>query len=262
MRHYLTIGLLFSALLIGCQKEAIIEPNASFSFRGDTSSVIKMATYDTCTIFNTSINADSSFWDIGNGNISTTENLVLTFPKSGTYNLKLTVKTNDGQKSSLDKKVIVLDRILKKITINYIQWDTIPNSIPGFNCVWPATSTADVFVLVQECAPNDSIVPISGIMPNSTILYQSPLIQNVSYRTFIPIQIDVPERIVVDKKMVLDRSFVISLMAKDKQGVIYALQTSKFGGSSIGIKKESFEDNKFIVVSSLTSSLEFDCRFE
>ena len=262
MRHFLAIGLFFSAFLIGCQKEKIIEPTASFSFRGDTSSVIKMATYDTCTLFNSSINADSSFWDMGNGNISTAENLVLTFPNPGTYTVKLTVKTNDGQKSSIVKKVIVLDRVLKKIIIKYIQWDTIPSSTPNFNCVWPTTSKADVFVLIQHYATGDSIVPRSGIMPNSTILYQSPIIQNVSYNTFVPIMINVPDKVVVDKKMVLDRSFVISLMAKDKQGVIYALQTSKFGGSTFGIQEENFANNKFIVVSSLISSLEFDCRFE
>jgi hypothetical protein len=67
MRHILTIGILLSAFLTGCQKEKIIEPTASFNFRGDTASVLKMATYDTCTIFNSSINADSSYWDLGTG---------------------------------------------------------------------------------------------------------------------------------------------------------------------------------------------------
>jgi len=262
MRNCLTIGVFLSALLIGCQKETIIEPTASFSFRGDTATVIKMATYDTCTLFNSSVNADSSFWDIGNGTISNRENLVLTFPNSGTYTIKLTIKTKDGQASSIDKKVIVLDRVLKKIVIKYIQWDTIPNSIPNFNCVWPTTANADVFVLVHEYAPGDSIVPGSGILPNSTILYQSPIIRNVSYNTFVPMEINVPDKVIVDKKMVLDRTFVISLMAKDKKGVIYALQTSKFGGSTFGIREENFTNNKFIIVSSLTSSLEFDCGFE
>ena len=262
MRHWLIIGLIYSTFIIGCQKETINQPYASFSFRGDTSSVLKMATCDTCTLFNSSNNADSSFWDLGNGNISTVENLILTFPNSGTYTVKLTVKNNDGQKSSIEKKVIVLDRVLEKIVINYIQWDTVPNSNPNYNCVWPASPVADVFVLVQKYVPGDSIVPLSGIMPNSEILYQSPVIQNVSYRTFIPVQIGVPEKVVVDKPLVLDRSFVISLMAKDNQGIIYALQTSKFGGSTFSIREEDFASNKFTAVSSLTSSLEFDCRFE
>ncbi len=262
MRHWLIIGLIYSTFIIGCQKETNNQPDASFNFRGDTSTVIKMATYDTCTLFNSSINADSSFWDLGNGNISTDKNLVLTFPNPGTYAIKLTVKTNEGQTSSIEKKVIVLDRVLKTIIINYIQWDTIPNNNPHFIGVWPTSPMADVFVLVQKYAPGDSIVPGSGIMPDSEIIYQSPAIQDVSYRTFNPIQIDVTDKIVVDKQLVLDRSFVISLMAKDNQGVIYALQTSRFGGSTFYIREEDFANNKFTVVSSLTSSLEFDCKFE
>jgi len=262
MRPWLIIGLIYSTFIIGCQKETIHQPDASFSFRGDTSSLIKMATYDTCTIFNSSINADSSFWELGNGNISTDRNLILSFPHSGTYTIKLTVKTDDGQKSSVEKKVVVLDRVLKKIIINYIQWDTIPNSNPNFICVWPTSTKADVFVLVQKYAPGDSIEPVSGIMPDSEIIYQSPVIQDVSHRTFIPIAINVPGKVIVDKQLVLDRSFVISLMAKDKEGVIYALQTSKFGGSTFHVREEDFANNKFKVVSSLTSSLEFDCRFE
>jgi PKD repeat protein len=262
MRYSLIIGFIFSTFLLGCRKETIHQPDASFSFRGDTSSVIKMATYDTCTLFNSSINADSSFWDLGNGEISTDKNLVLTYPNSGTYTIKLTVKTPDGQNSSIEKTVIVLNRVLEKIIINHIQWDTVSNSNPNFICVWPTSPMADVFVLVQKYEHGDSIVPISGIMPNSEIIYQSPVIQDVSYRTYIPFVIGVPEKVVVDKQLVLDGSFVISLMAKDEQGVIYALQTSKFGGSTFYIREENFANNKFTLVSSLTSSLEFDCKFE
>lgn len=262
MRHILTIGILFSAFLIGCQKEMIIVPTASFSFRGDTSSVLKMATYDTCTVFNSSTNADSSFWDLGNGNVSSALELVLSYKNSGTYNIKLSSRTNLGQESSIEKKVVVLDRILKRIIIKSVYWDTIPNNIPNFNSVWPTSSKADVFVLVQKFASGDSIVPRSGLMPNSTILYQSPVIKNVSNNTTIPIEINVTDKFVVDKKMVLDRSFVISLIAKDKLGKTYAIQTSMFSGGSFGIYQENFANNRFIVANNLFSSIEFDCAFE
>lgn len=138
----------------------------------------------------------------------------------------------------------------------------MPNNIPNFNAVWPTSSKADVFVLVQKFGWTDSIVPYSGIMPNSPILYQSSVIYNVSSNTTLPIQIVVPNKLIVDKKMVLDKTFAISLMAKDNRGIIYALQTSLESGCSFGIQQESFENNKFVLTCNFLSSIEFDCDFE
>jgi hypothetical protein len=151
---------------------------------------------------------------------------------------------------------------LKKIIIKSVFWDTIPNHIPHFNAVWPTSSKADVFVLVQKYSLNDSIVPYSGILPNSPILYQSSLINNVSSTTTVPIQIDIPYKFIVDKKMVLDRSFAISLMAKDSTGILYDIQTSLGSGVTFGIQQESFASNKFVLICNFLSSIEFDCDFE
>ena len=38
-------------LLVGCKKDMTPAGKASFNFRGDTTSVFRMATYDTCTLF-------------------------------------------------------------------------------------------------------------------------------------------------------------------------------------------------------------------
>lgn len=262
MKHLLIVILFSCISFTGCKKDITNIPEAAFSFRGDTSSVFKMATYDTCTLVNNSINSDSTFWDMGNGQTSMDKNLILTYTNSGTYTIKLTVKSKNGQQTSATKKVVVLDRVLKKIIIKKVYWDTVPNSLPHFNAVWPASSQAAVFVKVQKLAAGDSIVPYSGIMPNSSVLYESPVIENVSNNTTVPIEINVPGKFVVDKKMVLDKSFVINLMAKDSNNMIYALQTSLAGGVSFGIMQESFADNKFVVVCDLFSSVEFDCAFE
>jgi PKD repeat protein len=262
MKPILTAVMALCFFSVSCKKHIFITPAASFSFRGDTSLVLKMGTYDTCSLQNNSTNSDSTFWDFGNGDVSKENSVILTYSKAGTYTVKLTAKNRDGQEASITKTVIVLDRVLKRIIIKSVYWDTIPNSIPNFNSVWPTSSTADVFVLIQKFSWTDSIVPYSGIMPNSPILYQSPLIPNVSSKTTNAIQIDVLNRFVVDKKMVLDRSFAISLMAKDKTGVVYALETSLASGSSFGIQQESFANNKFVMVCYLLSSLEFHCEFE
>ena len=262
MKANLTILMLIIAFLFGCKKDVMTTPIAAFTFRTDTSSAFKMATYDTCTLFNSSVNSDSSFWDLGNGNISRDKNLILTYTNSGMYLVKLTVKNKEGVETSVTKKVFVLDRVLKRIIIKSVFWDTIPNSIPNFNAVWPTSSKADIFVQVQKFSLSDSIVPYSGILPNSPVLYKSPIIQNISNHTTTPIVIDVPNKFIVDKKMVLDRTFAISLMAKDSSNVVYNLLTNISSGVNFGIFQESFANNKFVLKCDLFSSLEFDCDFE
>jgi hypothetical protein len=128
MKHLFATILISCFFFIGCKKDIITIPTADFSFRGDTSSVFKMATYDTCTLINNSVNSDSSYWNLGNGNISRDKNLVLTYANSGTYNIKLTVKNKDGQETSTTKKVIVLDRVLKKIIIKKFTGTPFPTT--------------------------------------------------------------------------------------------------------------------------------------
>jgi hypothetical protein len=107
-------------LLVGCKKDMTPAGKASFNFRGDTTSVFRMATYDTCTLFSNANYFDSTFWDLGNGTVSKDKNLILSYTHSGTYDVKLTVRHNNGQETSVTKKVVVLDRVLKKIIIKRV----------------------------------------------------------------------------------------------------------------------------------------------
>jgi hypothetical protein len=250
-----------AGLFFSCKKEKTFDPIASFNFRNDTSSVFRMATYDTCTLFSNSINADSVLWNLGNGTTARGKSIVLSYPVSGTYNITLTVTNKEGKQSNLSKKVIVLDRVLKKIIIKQVYWDTIPNNINHFNYVWPQSSKAEIFVQLQQYRYGDSIVPYSGILPNSPVLYSSPHLHNISYNNNTPLEINVPGKVIVDKKMVLDRTFVVALLAKDTNNVVYNLLSNLSGGSSFGIQKEKFPDD-FLVICSLLSSVELVCTFE
>ena len=264
MKHIIIAFLFYSFLLGSCKKEIITEPQkpqASFSFRGDTASVFEIVTNDTCTLVNNSVNADSSFWDLGNGNVSKKKGLVLTYSKSGTYYVKLTVTNSEGLRSSVTKTVKVVDRVLRKIIIKTAYWDTIPNHIPNFNAMWPTSSTAGVFVQIQKFSEGDSTAPY-GLLPNSPILYKSPIINNVYWNTTTPIVIDVPGKFVVDKNMLLNGTFRVFLMAKDSNNVIYNLQSSLQSGASFGIQQENLQKNTFIFLSSAFSIVEFDCDFE
>ena len=92
-------------ILNSCKKEEV-DPIASFSFRSDTISTLKIATSDTCTLINKSKNADSTFWDFGDGRFSNEKQVILSYPKSGKYTIVLTSVSKNGHKSHESKKVI------------------------------------------------------------------------------------------------------------------------------------------------------------
>lgn len=260
LKHILSA--LLAVTLFSCHKEAmVIIPTADFSFRGDTSSVLRMATYDTCTLFSNSVNADSSYWDMGNGVTTKGNKAIVTYDSSGTYHVTLTVKSSDGHIASQIKTIKVLDRVLKKIVLSRVYWDTIPGSNLNFNEGWPTTSTADLFVQIQHYRSGDSAVPRSGLLPNSPILYKSPIASNVSSNSTQRIEIPITERVVIDKKMIADWSLVISLLAIDKNGTKYCIQTSQASGGSL-IITEDFAASKYTLRYGLFSVFELVCDFE
>jgi len=251
-------GLLF---LISCKKESLA-PVASFTFRGDTTSTLRIATYDTCSLFSTSTGGDSTKWDLGNGTTVKGDHAVLSYTTSGTYTVMLTVTAGNGQQSAASKKVIVLDRVLKTITVNKLYWNPVPDQIPYFNSVWPQTSTADIYVQFRKYTYGDSVVPRSGLMPNSPILFTSAVATGKPHDTDIPFGLNVPTKFVIDKKMLLDRSLAFFLMAKDATGTGYNIQCSHESGASWGFTKEDLAHNTFSIRSSLFSAVELTGDYE
>lgn len=261
--------LLVPAIMIGagCHKTVSPIALADFNFRFDSATVLKMGTYDTCTLFNSSTNADSVSWSLGDGRHASDNNLVLSYNKTGTYRVSLTAYNKDGSKSTITKQVVVLNRVLKKIIIDYIYWDTIPNSIPFFNAKWPTSPTADVFVRLQKYNGDTVTLPI-GIYPNVPVAFNSPVIKNVSYKTLKPIEIPIAGKIIIDKAEITypytQNAYLASLMAKDAKGNLYCLISNFGGGSSFGITKEDLDANIFIVHCSLGGfgSFQLVCDFE
>lgn len=259
---FLAITLL---IINGCKKDEPV-PISSFSFRGDTITTLKMATSDTCTLINTSKNADSVFWDFGDGRTSIEKQIILSYPKSGSYSIKLTTTNNNGQKSFESKKVVILDRILKKVVIDFVQWDPT-NRSEG----WPTSTIADIYFQIQMFTDN-TMNPI-GIFPNCPVLFTSPIVKDVTNHftpPASPIEIPITEKIIIDKNMVqrayqgnINKAYLFSLMAKTADGKIYCLVNSGFiSGSSFGIYKEDFALNTFIVSLQFFSSFKLVCDFE
>lgn len=265
MKNIPAIFAITLLVISGCTKDKM-EPISFFSFRGDTITTLKMGTFDTCTLVNKSINADSVFWDLGDGRTSREHQLVLSYPKSGTYTIKLISKNSEGQNES-SKRVVVLDRVLKKIVVDYVQWDT--NNTEG----WPTSSIADVYFQIQMFT--DGTMNPMGIYPECPVLYTSSIVKNINNHyappIYKPIEIPVTEKIVINKNLTqwanaydkINKAYLFSLMAIDSNGKIYCLEnSSQFGGNSFQIIKDDIVLNIFKVQFSFYSSVSLVCEFE
>jgi hypothetical protein len=268
--HVLFIIALFCA--IGCSdhynsnRDSEVKPEASFSFRGDTSATLKMATSDTCTLFNTSVNADSSTWTLGDGQTLTTRQIVLSYPKAGTYTLKLKVRKFDGQTAETSKTVVVVDRVLKKIIIDKVQWDTTIVS-QG----WPTTNKVDIYFQIQLY--NDITMKPKGIYPNCPVLYTSPVIKNIVSNyvppTYAPIEITLTEKFVLEKALLsktvspssLNNLYILSVMAVDANGKTYCLTNNVWYDIELDML-EDLPSNKFSVSSNFLTSFKLLCDYE
>ncbi|RDV16816.1 PKD domain-containing protein [Pontibacter diazotrophicus] len=268
MRKYLYFILCLSLLSFGCDKKEVL-PTASFTYDGESNSTLKVGTNDERMLINHSQNGQSYLWDFGDGRTSEEKDVVLFYPKSGTYEVKLTVTSIDGVKSESRKQVVVLDRVLKKIIIEQIQW--ITHKQEGLSFRWPTTSQADVFFQIQQYT-NAEMEPL-GIYPSCPVIYTSPVIKDVNQLTYDPIEIPVEEKIIIGKirnsnygyyaiPENLNQVYLYSLMAKDKAGDTFSLYHNGGGGNAIRIEKEDIEQNIYIVDFSQLSRIRLVCEYE
>lgn len=269
MKNYLYFVLCLALLNFSCDKKEVL-PTASFTFDGEGVSALKMGTNDERKLINNSQNGHSFLWDFGDGRTSEEKDVVLFYPESGTYDVKLTVTSSDGIKSESKKEVVVLDRVLKKIIIEHIQWNIQKQE--GLSFRWPATLQADVFFQIQQYT-NSKMEPL-GIYPACPVLYTSPVISDVSFHTYDPIEIPVEEKIIIGKirnssyshfaiPENLNQVNLYSLMAKDETGEIFNLYHNHGGGgNAIRVEKEDIEQNSYIVDFNLFSRIRLVCEYE
>jgi PKD repeat protein len=263
------IALLFA---VGCtdhynsNRDSEVKPEASFSFRGNTSATLKMATNDTCTLFNTSVNADSSTWTLGDGRTLKTRQIVLSYPKSGTYTVKLKVRKFDGQTAEISKTVVVVDRILKKIIIDKVQWDTTIVS-QG----WPTTNKVDIYFQIQLYT--DNTMKPKGIYPNCPVLYKSPVIKNIVSNyvppTYAPIEITLTDKFVLEKSLLskatgasgLNNLYILSVMGVDAAGKTYCLVNNVWYNLDLDLN-DDWTGNKFSATANFLTSFKLICAYE
>ncbi len=254
MKRIIT-ALIFATLFASCKKENnTAQPTADFTFSHNNATAFRLATTDTTMLISSVSNASSISWDLGDGRKSTDNQLVLSYPKSGTYNVILTAQASNGKTVTVSKKVTVLDRVLKNIVINKIYWNNTDAMYAKAG--WPLTDTADVYVKIQQF-PSNTYGPIASLVT----LYTSPSIKNVFKTSNSQYNINVPPKIILDKTLLLNRAYVVSVIAKNASGE-YELYSNLWSGSSCGIITDNLTQDLFTIRTSFISSFDLNFDFE
>jgi PKD repeat protein len=133
MKQNLATILLLLFLTTACNKNntGSPQPVSNFSVTGDTTGgVLTVGTYDQIQLQDNSVHANSWHWNFGNDSNSTQQSPTIWYPSSGTYTITLTVENTTGGKDSMTRKVRVLDRVIRRVTINGMANDLKPAGHP------------------------------------------------------------------------------------------------------------------------------------
>lgn len=197
MNTPLLLGLAAILSLAGCHKEAAVPalpaPVAAFDVVGTAAAgVVTVGTYDPIQVTNTSANAASYRWTLGNDSTKTGRDPgVLRYPRAGTYTLTLTALNAAGQPAAVHRQVRVLDRVLKQIVLYGTRFENVP----------PPHAFPDPTVqAVLRLGPNGQAYPVPAAPYASypaPVLYQGPLLPHFT-GTGLPLVLDVPGRLVID----------------------------------------------------------------
>lgn len=204
------VPILFTA---GC--EDIINPTADFEII-DSDKLTPVLTSESLVAKNNAQNGVKFSWDFGDGNKSTEKEPSFSYGKSGTYQVKLVVENKDGVKRTVVKEIIVLDRILKQLTITGLNLTEL--SIDGIN----NSSKVDVFLTIKQFRTKEGIV-VDKVVYKTNITNLSPI--------DLPYDFNVSESPIIDPCLIDCFSFNINAVIN---GQTYVVGSSQYSGSSFG----------------------------
>lgn len=259
------LGLTLIILSItACKKDSssLITPIADFTIDGDTSHSFTIGPYDQYSLINNSSNADSFIWDLGNGTTSKDKEIVLTYPKSGTYKVTLTAINRDGNKSVLSKSIKVVNPILKQVVIKSLNW----NSGWGRPSSWPTFTKANVWVEIVKAEPNQDYPVLGNGSFDAPVIYKSRIASNID-SSAVPILFDIPQKIVLDIPTLTlsygykGRGYGFNLYVQDSTGTY--LLSSNFWSGVGSTYRGSIPNNTFTIATGvLGSSFNFNGDYE
>lgn len=245
MKRFLLIMFLISSILFSCRKNVTStgKPEAKFSIGivgegsltfggyGDSSFFI-MGTHDTYNLINQSTNADSVLWDFGNGKTSNSLNPIFPSDSAGNFQVTLTAFNKNGSKSTASKKITVLERVLKSISINNLG---LNNFTPN-QAALPIFSKVDLWFEIKYSQKADPIASNGEIL--APVIFKSPVFTDVDSSFHSSLTYTLPE---TDKVIIncpvngfyiypdTGRGTIVSLYAKDNSGT-YLIATNGWGG--------------------------------
>lgn len=193
----LVLGLAAVLGTAGCRNEsptpAPAPAVAGFDVLGTAApDVITVGTYDAIKVTNTSANAASYRWTLGNDSTKTGRDPgLLSYPRAGTYTLTLTAQNAAGQTAAVSRQVRVLDRVLKHIILYGARFE---------NTLSPHAFPDPTVYAVLRLGPNGQVYPVPADPYASypaPILYQGPLLPHFT-GAGLPLTLDVPGRLVID----------------------------------------------------------------
>jgi PKD repeat protein len=263
MNKVLVIVTIALLIVAGCKKEKLLTPNpiANFTLDGDTSQSLTIGTFDTYSLINNSSNAESVVWDFGNGVISRNQETAVYYTKSGNYLLTLAATNKDGKISVLSKKIRVVDRVLKQVTISSLNW----KSALAASTNYPNGNKINVWVEILQGAPNQTYQYLNIGTFDAPLIYKSPVAVNVDTAA-VPMVFNVSSKIVIDISVLTfgygykGLGYGINLYAQDAANT-YLLSSTYWGG---GVNYYgSIPKNNFTIHSgTMGSDLALICDYE
>src|SRR3954471_15848382 len=184
MKKHFAIIISIIIFQYSCKKDTASpeHPTAVFSIGGqsggfnitytDTSFII--GTHDALVLTSQSTNADSITWNFGNGKKSNSKNTLLTYDSAGNYNVILTAYNKNGTQSLASKKVTVMERVLKGISINNLDLNKFS---PGQNGL-PIFTKLNLWLEIKFSQSSTDATTSNGDIL-APVVFKSPVFSNI-----------------------------------------------------------------------------------
>ena len=231
MKNFYLLICIVALTISSCKKrDPLPAPTAGFELG------VAIATQGAIfTPLNTSQNATSYLWDLGNGITSTEERPTFSLTTIGDHKISLTVTNADGATNTYSNNVKIVAPIITSITISDLQnWKGEDfSSLKKFR-------GGDVWVEIRKSKDNVAYDRYPDGSWSYPLFYKSPVV-NVPGNITQPIVIPITDKVVLDKDPASDDRYSFNLYVKDAAGV-HMLFTSDFLGS---FYPESFYSNRY-----------------
>jgi PKD repeat protein len=262
--NHIIILLLIVTGISSCKKEmAAPAPQAAFTVGGIDAQSYVVVAGDSYPLGNNSVNTYSYAWDFGDGTISREKEPPLSYGRKGSYNLTLTARAIQDERTSVThKKVEVIGPVIKQVILKTLNWD---QGVPGRAPSWPQFTKADIWIEILQGAPNQTYPVLSNGSLDAPVVYKSNIIN--ADPTAVPIIFNVPQPVAVDLPTLYRRfgyygtGYGINVYARDGSGT-YLLSSNYWSGVSI-IYRKNPSTNSFTIATNFQGNLvEISGNFE